>query len=72
MSGPKKAKAHNPGWFKKGSDPRRHPLSRLDGRKGYQEALRARMPSRVRCWLRRKIGRHYQAQRGRARQRPAG
>jgi hypothetical protein len=41
MSGPKKAearataKAPIAGWFQKGFDPRRPPLSKLDGRKGY-------------------------------------
>jgi hypothetical protein len=45
MSKPKKARAKanapNPGWFQKGFDPRRHPLSRLDCRKGDEAAPRA-------------------------------
>jgi hypothetical protein len=58
-------KKPNPGWFQKGHDPRRHVFSKAEMRKGYLIATRlANMPSRVRCWLRRKITRHYQ-QRGR-------
>jgi hypothetical protein len=54
----------NMGWFRKGFDPRRHVLSRAERQKGYLVATRfARMPSRVRAWLRNKIGRHYQEQR---------
>ena len=50
----------NPGWFKKGFDPRRHFLSKGDCRKGYLIATRlAKMPSRVRAWLRNKIRRYY-------------
>jgi hypothetical protein len=53
----------NKGWFRKGDDPRRHPLTRADCRKGYVSATQVRkMPSRTRCWLRRKIGRFYQGQ----------
>jgi hypothetical protein len=40
----------NPGWFQKGDDPRRHPLTKRDCRKGYDVAMRqAKMPSRLRC-----------------------
>jgi hypothetical protein len=54
----------NPGWFKKGYDPRRHVFSKAECRKGYEIATRlARMPSRVRCWLRRKITRYYLSRR---------
>jgi hypothetical protein len=52
----------NPGWFKPGDDPRRHVLSKAECRKGYEIATRlAKMPSRVRCWLRRKITRFYRS-----------
>ena len=54
----------NPGWFKKGFDPRRHFLTRGDCRKGFLIATRlAKMPSRVRAWLRNKITRYYQSRR---------
>lgn len=51
----------NPGWFKKGYDPRRHILSRAERRKGYKLATQCvKMPSQVRAWLRKKITRYYQ------------
>jgi hypothetical protein len=54
-------KRPNPGWFKPGDDPRRHVLSKNECRKGYLVATRlARMPSRLRCWLRNKTRRYYQ------------
>jgi hypothetical protein len=54
----------NKGWFRPGFDPRRHVLSRAERQKGYVIATRlAKMPSRVRAWLWRKIRRHYQAKR---------
>jgi hypothetical protein len=54
----------NPGWFKKGYDPRRHALSKAECRKGYLIATRlAKMPSRVRAWLRNKIKGYYQSRR---------
>jgi hypothetical protein len=54
----------NPGWFRPGFDPRRHVLSRAERQKGYLVATRvAKLPSRVRAWLRKKIRRHYQARR---------
>jgi hypothetical protein len=57
-------KKENRDWFCKGFDPRRHVLSRAERQKGYWVATRfARMPSRVRAWLRSKIRRHYQEQR---------
>ncbi len=41
-------------------DDGRHVLSREERRKGYLVATRlAKMPSRLRSWLRKKIGRHY-------------
>ena len=43
------------GRFLPGPDADRHPLSRLDRSNGFAAALRARMPSRVRAWLRWKI-----------------
>jgi hypothetical protein len=47
--------------FAVGYDPRRHPLTKADCRKGFLIATRlAKMPSRVRCWLRKKITRFYQ------------
>jgi hypothetical protein len=50
----------NPGWFKKCFDPRRHVLSRAERQKGYWVATQyAKMPSRVRAWLRKKIRAHY-------------
>jgi hypothetical protein len=50
----------NPGWFKKGFDPRRYLLTREERRKGYLLATRFyKMPSRVRAWLRNKINRYY-------------
>jgi hypothetical protein len=50
----------NPGWFKKGFDPRRHLLTREERRKGYLLATRFyKMPSRVRAWLRNKINCYY-------------
>jgi hypothetical protein len=53
-------KRPNPGWFKKGHDPRRRPLTKADCRKGYLIATRlAKMPSRTRAWLRNKISRYY-------------
>jgi hypothetical protein len=52
----------NPGWFRKGFDPRRHLLTREECRKGYLLATRYyQMPSRVRSWLRNKINRYYKA-----------
>jgi hypothetical protein len=51
----------NPGWFRKGCDPRRHVLTKAECRKGFLIATRlTRMPSRVRAWLRTKIRRYYQ------------
>lgn len=35
----------NPGWFKKGHDPRRHQLTEAERRKGYRVAL-----SRLSAW----------------------
>lgn len=50
--------------FAKGYDPRRHPLTLRDRRKGYEVATcQARMPSRLRAWLRAKI-RGYYARKG--------
>ncbi len=50
----------NPGLFRKGYDPRRRPLTKADCRKGFFIATRfAKMPSRVRAWLRNKIKRYY-------------
>jgi hypothetical protein len=58
-------KKPNPGWFKKGYDPRRHVLSKAEKRKGYWVATQfAKMPSRLRAWLRKKIRRYYQARNG--------
>ncbi len=49
--------------FAKGYDPRRHPLTKENCRKGYFVATQmARMPSRLRCWLRKKIRNHYRSQ----------
>jgi hypothetical protein len=61
MNMPKKPKGKPRGKpFVCGSDPRRHPVTRTDCRKGYLIAARlAKMPSRVRCWLRKKITRYY-------------
>jgi hypothetical protein len=57
-------KRRNPGWFKKGHDPRRHTLSKNECRKGYLIATQlAKMPSRVRAWLRKKIRGYYQSRR---------
>jgi hypothetical protein len=54
----------NKGWFRKGYDSRRHIFSRVERQKGYWVAARfAKMPSRVRAWLRNKIRRHYQGRR---------
>jgi hypothetical protein len=51
----------NRGWFKPGYDPRRHVFSFAECRKGYLIATRlAKMPSRVRAWLRKRITRYYQ------------
>ena len=53
-------KKPNPGWFRRGYDPRRHVLSKSECRKGYLIATRlARLPSRTRAWLRNKIRRYY-------------
>jgi hypothetical protein len=52
----------NPGWFKKGFDPRRHELSRIERAKGFLVATQvAKLPSRVKAWLRNKIRRYYQS-----------
>jgi hypothetical protein len=57
----------NPGWFKKGFDPRRHVLSRAERQKGYFMATQyVKMPSRTRAWLRKKITRYYQQRRASA------
>jgi hypothetical protein len=57
-------KKRNPGSFRPGFDPRRHVLSRAERQKGYQMATRlAKMPSRVRAWLRNKIRRYHQSKR---------
>jgi hypothetical protein len=49
--------------FAKGEDPRRHPLTKANCRKGYLVATQqAKMPSRVRCWLRKKITRYYRSE----------
>jgi hypothetical protein len=48
-----------------GYDPRRHPLTLKDCRKGYEVSTRqARMPSRTRAWLRKKIRGYYIARKG--------
>jgi hypothetical protein len=49
------------GRFLPGPDPERHILSRAERQKGFLVATRlAKMPSRIRAWLRGKIRRHYQ------------
>jgi hypothetical protein len=49
------------GRFLPGYDPDRHILSRTERQKGYEIATQfAKMPSRVRAWLRKKIRRYYQ------------
>jgi hypothetical protein len=57
----------NPGWFKKGYDPRRHALSRAERQKGFLLATQYYpMPSRVRAGLRGKIRGYYQKRRASA------
>jgi hypothetical protein len=57
-------KKRNRGWFRPGLDPRRHILSREERQQGYLMATQlARMPSRVRAWLRSKIRRTSQSKR---------
>jgi hypothetical protein len=57
----------NPGWFKKGYDPRRHVLSRAERHKGFLLATQYYpMPSLVRAWLRGKVRGYYQEQKRRA------
>jgi hypothetical protein len=52
------------GRFLPGPDPDKHILIRRDRRKGYFVATQmARMPSRVRAWLRKKIRRYCQGRR---------
>jgi hypothetical protein len=42
--------------FRKGYDPRRHILTKLERQKGYIIATQVcKMPSRIRCWLRWKL-----------------
>jgi hypothetical protein len=51
--------------FAKGHDPRRHILSRRERQKGYDVAMHeAKMPSRVRAWLKSKLRRWRHAQNG--------
>ena len=51
--------------FAVGEDPRRHPLTLKDRRKGYEVAMRqARMPSRIRSWLWSKIRGYYDRRKG--------
>jgi hypothetical protein len=51
------SKKPNPGWFKKGFDPRRHVLSKAEKRKGYWVATQfAKMPSRLRAFHERTVG----------------
>ena len=58
-------KKKNPGWFRKGYDPRRHILSRAERQKGFLLATRFYpMPSRVRAWLRKKIRGYYERRAG--------
>jgi hypothetical protein len=54
MNEPKQPKGKQRGKpFVLGFDPRRHPLTKQDCRKGYLIATRlAKMPSLTRCWLR--------------------
>jgi hypothetical protein len=50
------------GRFKPGFDPRRRMPTKADCKKGYLVATQlAKMPSRVRAWLRNKIKRYYAA-----------
>lgn len=58
----------NSGSFKPGYDPRRHVFSKRERQKGYDVAMNeAKMPSRLRAWLRKKIRRYYQELRERKR-----
>jgi hypothetical protein len=53
------------GRFLPSPDPDRHILSRAERQKGYEIATQlAKMPSRVRAWLRKKIRRYYQSRNG--------
>ena len=50
--------------FAVGYDERRHPLTLKDCRKGYEVATQqAKMPSRLRSWLRSKIRGYYMGRR---------
>jgi hypothetical protein len=52
------------GRFLPGPDPDRHFLSKWDCRKGYYIATQvAKLPRRVRAWLRSKIRRYYHGRR---------
>lgn len=54
------------GRFLAGPDPDRHLLTRAERQKGYWIATQfARMPSRTRAWLRKKIRGYYQGRRQR-------
>lgn len=55
----------NPGWFKPGYDPRRHPLTLANCRKGFriflQNCILGRIPSRIQCSVRKKIRNRYRS-----------
>jgi hypothetical protein len=54
------------GRFLPGPDPDRHRLTRAEKQKGFVIATEvAKMPSRTRAWLWKKIRNYYQARRGR-------